>query len=206
MPLPPIIYEDDALIAFDKPGGLPVAPERWDKSADHLVGRVQATGWAAKCRACTASTPSPSGVVLFAKTKPALDFLSGQFQSKTVVRTYTRVCESSSRRTAPWPGVAFAAGGWTGGLAARVCRWTSPLAPTTPSAGPHAGFPASWKQAQRDPVPPSRIFRALRHGSECRPLTGSVHQVRVHLATAGAPGLERCPLRRSRRPGYCSPT
>ena len=40
MPIPPVIYEDDTLIAFDKPSGMLVAPDRWDKSRENLMGLV----------------------------------------------------------------------------------------------------------------------------------------------------------------------
>ena len=40
MPLPPILYEDDVLVAFDKPSGMLVAPDRWDKQRENLMGLV----------------------------------------------------------------------------------------------------------------------------------------------------------------------
>src|SRR5512140_3798875 len=89
MPLPPIIFEDEMLIAFDKPSGLLVAPDRWDKKRENLMGLVHADprhGHAiANVHRLDADT---SGLLLCAKTKPALDFLSGQFQSKTVEKEY----------------------------------------------------------------------------------------------------------------------
>ena len=39
-PLPPIIYEDDALIAYDKPSGLLAAPDRWDPKIENLMTMV----------------------------------------------------------------------------------------------------------------------------------------------------------------------
>src|SRR5690606_7203222 len=76
MPLPPIIFEDDALIAFDKPSGLLVAPDRWDKQRENLMGMVHAHPrfghGVANVHRLDADT---SGLLLCAKTKPALDFL-----------------------------------------------------------------------------------------------------------------------------------
>ena len=87
MPLPPVLFEDDAVIAFDKPGNLLPAPDRRDKSQENLLDLVRAKLGAgvATVHRLDADT---SGLVLFAKTKPALDFLSGQFQSKTVLKIY----------------------------------------------------------------------------------------------------------------------
>ena len=35
--VPPILYEDNAIIVFDKPAGLLVAPDRWDKTIANLI-------------------------------------------------------------------------------------------------------------------------------------------------------------------------
>ena len=83
----PVIYEDEALIAFDKPSGLAVAPDRRDPKAEHLMGLVRAQ-WGPDVANVHRLDADTSGLVLCAKTKVALDFLSGQFQSKTVVKTH----------------------------------------------------------------------------------------------------------------------
>ncbi len=83
MTLPPIIYEDDALVVFDKPAGLPVAPDRKEKTPDTMMDRVHAR-LGRHIAAVHRVDTEASGAVLCAKTKPALDFLSGQFQAKTV--------------------------------------------------------------------------------------------------------------------------
>ena len=88
MPIPPILYEDAAVLAFDKPSGLLVAPDRWDKKRENLMGLVHEKfgHHVANVHRLDADT---SGIVLCAKTKPGLDYLSGQFQSKTVGKRYT---------------------------------------------------------------------------------------------------------------------
>jgi 23S rRNA pseudouridine1911/1915/1917 synthase len=87
--LPGILFEDETLVAFDKPSGLLVAPDRWDKTRENLMGLVHAHPrfgrTVANVHRLDADT---SGVLLCAKTKPALDFLSGQFQAKTVEKKY----------------------------------------------------------------------------------------------------------------------
>src|ERR1044071_9700726 len=40
MPLPPIVFEDESIVAFDKPSGLLVAPDRWDKTRVNLMGLI----------------------------------------------------------------------------------------------------------------------------------------------------------------------
>ena len=43
MTLPAILFEDDFLIAFDKPSGLAVASDRWEKSGIALMDLVHAS-------------------------------------------------------------------------------------------------------------------------------------------------------------------
>lgn len=40
MGLPAIIFEDETMVAFDKPSGMLVAPDRWDKKRENLMGLV----------------------------------------------------------------------------------------------------------------------------------------------------------------------
>ena len=83
---PDILIEDDFLVAFDKPGGIPVVPERRGAQVS-LMGVVRAR-YGQSIASVHRLDAEASGIVLCAKTKPALDFLSGQFQSKTVRSTY----------------------------------------------------------------------------------------------------------------------
>lgn len=184
MALPPILFEDDAMIAFDKPSGLLIAPDRWDKTRENLMDQVHAKlgHGVANVHRLDADT---SGLLLCAKTKPALDFLSGQFQAKTVEKKY----------------LAFA-------VVLPVERAMKVVAPVRDAAGAlpemftvELGLGEDERQPGRMRVFKGRggkasvtEFRVLeRFGQfvllECRPLTGRTHQIRVHLAAAGAPVL-----------------
>jgi len=172
MPLPPILHADDALVAFDKPSGLPVAADRRGPPGENLMSLAQAAFGAelANVHRIEAET---SGLVLCARTKPALDFLSGQFQSKTVVKTYLALVvglpaadefkvELFMKEDEGQPGkmcVVKKHG------SASATEFTVRERFARPAGQP--GF--AWV--------------------ECRPRSGRPHQIRLHLATGGTPVL-----------------
>jgi RluA family pseudouridine synthase len=172
MPLPPILYEDDAVIAFDKPSGLPVAPDRRDRTGENLQQLVLARLGPAPANVHRLDADT-SGLVLYAKTKPALDFLSGQFQAKTVVKVYQAI-------TTGIP----AAEEYTVDLVLKEDEARPGVMCVVKKHG-HASV-TDVTVREKFPRPAGRAgFACL----ECRPRTGRNHQVRVHLAASGTPIL-----------------
>ncbi len=170
--LPPVIFEDESLIAFDKPSGLLIAPDRWDKSRENLMDLVHEKmgHGVANVHRIDADT---SGLVLCAKTKPALDFLSGQFQSKTVKKIYETI---------------------TAGIPPQD-EYTVDLVLKEDDAKPgrmcvvkkHGKASVTdFTVLEKFPQPAGRP--AFAH-LQCRPQTGRTHQIRVHLAATGTPIL-----------------
>jgi len=169
-----VLYEDDRLIAIDKPPGLPTAPTV-DPGRPSLFRGVleylgERAGRAAYLGLHQRLDRDTSGVVLFAKDPAVNPALARAFAGHEVVKAYHALTRRPARRPP------------------REWRATSPLAvrgrgrSARVAAVRHGGLPAETR---------FRLTRVLPRGLlvEARPLTGRKHQVRVHLAQAGLPIL-----------------
>ena len=166
MALPPVVFEDEVLLVFDKPNGLPVVAEGGAGTGGSLIARVHAE-LDRRVANVHRLDPDASGVMLCARTKAARDFLSGQFQAKTV----ENVCHALV----------------IGAPAQDAFRVELSLAEDQ-----HR--PGCMHIAARGGRPAVTEFRVLERFQgfawvECRPRTGLRHQIRVHLASSGLPIL-----------------
>ena len=172
MPLPPIIYEDDALIAFDKPAGFAVAPDARDRSRPSVMEQLRAARGPGVANVHRLDDET-SGVLLCTKTKAALDFVSGQFQSKTAAKIHHAL----------------------GVGRADELEFTVDLVLKEDEAA--HGQMCVVKKHGLASLTEFRVLErfALPSGQEnftyleCRPRTGRMHQIRVHAAASGLPLL-----------------
>ena len=171
----PVLYEDEHLLALDKPAGLLVSPDRQDAHRPNLATLIrQAVAeqkpWARE-RNLTYLTHAhrldfeTSGVLLFAKNKPALIALANLFGAETPVRHF----------------IALAWGGPPEDHFAVDAR----LALHPLKIGQMCVSSKEGKRAQTDVAVLERFIDwcLLR----CTPHTDRIHQIRAHLKHAGFP-------------------
>ena len=173
-----VLYEDDSVLALDKPAGQPTHPLRFaetDTLANALVARFPALAGIGDDRLFPALLhrldTQTSGLVLAAKTAAAYAALRTQFRRFTVQKHYTALVH----------GVVDAPG-----------RLAAPLTHQTRS-------PCKMAVVRNpDKIPPGDQFAAetawtpLETGREFSLLdvtiySGVTHQIRCHLAAAGHP-------------------
>jgi len=182
--LPPILYEDDHLIAWDKPSGLAVAPDRGDRSRVSLMAAVH-DQLDRGIRAAHRLDAEASGIVLTVRDKPALDRLSGQFQAKTVECTYLALVLVPADRPP-----AGADPSWRDESGRLREEFAIEL-----GLGPDAQRPGCLRVVRgrkgKASVTHCRVRERFRGLAllEGRTRAGGAHQVRAHLAAVGAPVL-----------------
>jgi 23S rRNA pseudouridine1911/1915/1917 synthase len=193
--LPPILFADETMLAIDKPAGIPVIAERRSRAgtAAALMPQVQAE-FGAGVMAAHRLEPEVSGVLLCARQKPALDFLSGQFQGKTARRVFHAL-------VVVLPPVAGgpAEAGLEGPRVLGLLRDAQGMLPEsfTIEYGleEDRDRPGRLRAFKRKGGRPARtVGRTLeRFGRfawvECEPDSARLHQVGAHLAAIGAPVL-----------------
>jgi 23S rRNA pseudouridine1911/1915/1917 synthase len=171
----PILFEDRAVLAIDKPPGWMLVPHTWQKTSRNLQAAITssiAAGdfWARSrglkfLRHVHRLDADTSGVLLFARSQGAVDVISDLFEGRRMDKTYLAVAAGEPKQT-EW-----------------ACRLR--LAPDPKKFGRMRVDEREGKEAETH-------FKLLeRRGPlsliEAHPVSGRTHQIRVHLAESGLP-------------------
>ena len=168
-----VLYEDEHLIAIDKPAGIVVHPGPGHSSGTlvnallHHCGDLAGIGGVERPGIVHRLDQGTSGVMVVAKTDDAHRHLAEQFEQHTVERAYRAVVR----------GVPSADQGRVDRSIGRHPRDRKRMS-VRGTASREAR--TAWRVAQRFP----RCQRALL---DVFPETGRTHQIRVHLASVGLP-------------------
>ena len=174
-----VIYEDDALLAIDKPAGLVMHPTRRHPSGtlmNALLAHLAQPGGGGRVHLVHRLDRETSGIVLVAKSPAVHATLARAMARRAVHKDYLAVVYGTPR--APRDRIDL-----------RIRRDPATRRMTTSR---HEGLPASteiallatWRGVSPGLGPgPSPELAFLR----CRLITGRLHQIRVHLAGVGLP-------------------
>jgi RluA family pseudouridine synthase len=170
-----VLFEDEHLLALDKPAGLLTSPDRYDPQRPNLMkllhaGIREAKPWARERRLTYLMNAhrldfETSGVILLAKSKPVLVQLANLFGDAKPLKKYAALAQGTPTE--------------------ERFEVDAKLAPHPVRIGLMRVDPKRGKR--------SRTLVAVRERFagftllQCEPLTGRTHQVRVHLRHAGLP-------------------
>ena len=168
-----VIYEDDALLAFNKPSGLPVQTRNPDdRTLDRLLAAFAKSN-GKRPRLVHRLDAQTSGVIIAGKTQPTAAALSAAFAGRVVHKTYLAVVSGAS----------FAEP--VGEIDIALSRFR---------LKPELELMRAARPGDEKPQASRTRWRVLASNGNAQllslePETGRMHQIRAHLSLCGRPIL-----------------
>ena len=158
-----IIYQDKHILVVDKPAGLPVLPDGWEKNAPYLVKLLEEEY--GKIWIVHRLDKITSGVLVFARDAETHRALNVQFENRQAEKTYHAIVEGNPK--------------WNEKLAKHSLRV-------------NVGHRHRTIVDDRNGKPAETRFRVIKRYQEsalieAKPMTGRTHQIRVHASALGHP-------------------
>ena len=158
-------YVDEHILVINKPAGLPVLPDGWEKDAPYLVKMLEKDY--GKIFIVHRLDKTTSGVMVFARTTEAHRSLNIQFEDREAEKVYHAIVEGEP-------------------------KWSEKVAkfPLRADVGKKHRTAVDDKNGK----PSETRFRILKRYQssalvEAQPMTGRTHQIRVHAYALGHPLL-----------------
>jgi|SRR5688572_14257835 len=160
-----IIHKDEHILVIDKPAGLPVLPDGWEKGAPYLLKTLEADH--GKLWVVHRLDKTTSGVIVFARDAEIHRDLNIQFENHEAEKIYHAIMEGNPK--------------WNEKIAKHPLRV-------------NVGHKHRTAVDDKNGKPSETRFKVLKRYQEvalveAKPMTGRTHQIRVHAYALGHPLL-----------------